>query len=59
MVGPSFYGYEGHHEFRNLKSLQCHSLSNILELHGTDVLSSNLTSYCHISLPYITGFCHY
>ena len=31
-------------------------LSNILEPHGMDVRSSNLTPYCHISLPSITKF---
>ena len=33
-----------------------HSLSNIPKPYGTDVCSSNLTPYCHISLPYIMNF---
>jgi hypothetical protein len=57
MIGPSFYGCEVHPKFHNLKPLKCQSLSNILEPHGTDVLSSNPISYCHISLSLVSrGF---
>jgi hypothetical protein len=56
MVGPPFMVMKD--TLNSVISNLCNvnSLSDIVEPHETDVLRSNPTSYCHISLPYITGF---
>ena len=53
-----FYDPHTNQIHSKLRNINLHNVTHSLisQLYGTDVRSSNLTPYCHISLPYITNF---